>query len=49
MTPELAAFIYAHDPEMKHKYQILQNMDELEDAFAAIDSGVLLENTAYQC
>jgi hypothetical protein len=52
-SAELAAFIYAHDPAVKLKNQIPKNMGKLEDAKAAIERGVLLENnqiyTAYQC
>ena len=47
------AFIYAHDPEVKLKKQIPKNMGKLEDAKAALENGVVLENnriyTAYQC
>ena len=53
ISAELAAFIYAHDPEVKLKNQIPKYMGKLEDVIAAIESGVLIENnqiyTAYQC
>ena len=52
-SAELATFLYAHDAEVKLKTQIPKNMGTLEDAIAAIESGVLLENnqiyTLYQC
>jgi len=52
-SAELVVFIYAHDPEAKLKNQIPKNMGKLEDATAAKERGVLLENdqihTAYQC
>ena len=43
-SAELAAFIYAHDPEVKLKNQIPKNMGKLEDAKAALENGVGLEN-----
>ena len=49
----MAAFIYAHDPEVKLKNQIPKNMGKLEDVIAAIESGVIIENNqiymANQC
>ena len=49
----MAIFINAHDPEVKLKNQIPKSMGYLEDARAAKQSGVLLENnliyTAYKC
>ena len=36
-SAELAAFIYAHDPEVKWKNQIPKYMGKLEDAIATIE------------
>ena len=43
-SAELAAFIYAHDHEVKLKNQIPKNMGKLQYAKAALENGVGLEN-----
>jgi hypothetical protein len=52
-SAELAAFIYAHDPAVSLKNQIPKLMGKLEEAKAALESGVPAVNnriyTAYQC
>ena len=52
-SAELAAFIYAHVPEVKLKNQFPKDICKLDDVIAAIESVVSLENNqiyyVYQC
>ena len=52
-SPQLAEFIFAHDPEMTTKKQIASRLGDLSEVKASIENGTLVQNsrifTAFMC
>ncbi len=52
-SPQLAEFIFAHDPEMTAKKQIPSRLGDLSEVKASIENGTLVQNsrifTAFMC